>query len=360
MSARQAFHVAKAKVLAAFGDWDMDAEKKNLEPMKYFTQNKNDFCCTLAIYEDVYLVKMVYRSAVSDREVDALNMREELTMMLLARDCCFQPIGRVYDEGYLCGFIVPFQSVATRQIFDLYEIDPVSINFEITPSPAHIIDALCSLVSRLHAKGIVQGSIQPLSILFCPTTGELRLCSFGKAGLPPTPGIERYYAHVPYSSPFRQVMLFEVPRHETDDLYAVGIAIWELYLSRQAYSDLRDMMHEEVLVDVIRCGFHPNLYEVDDLPIRRLIKGYLKAGNPPLPDTLKLQGEQCCIEADSIVYENCLADPPHTYSAFIECEACAQNSDSDEDSDGCPNYHNATQTMGHIDSPKCTICHPEI
>ncbi|KAF8055780.1 hypothetical protein FPV67DRAFT_797318 [Lyophyllum atratum] len=104
-------------------------------------------------------------------------------MMLPAGDCSIRPLGRVYDDGKLCGIVMPLEMVIARRIPPTCSKAGYTPDFDSLPSPRRIIDALTKFLPRLHAKGVIHGDIKPSNILFCLSDGELRFCDFGCAGL---------------------------------------------------------------------------------------------------------------------------------------------------------------------------------
>ncbi|KAG8700710.1 hypothetical protein FRC09_005803 [Ceratobasidium sp. 395] len=222
---------------------------------------------------DRYFVKYLWHNP--DLLDSAQVLEKELDMMILAGDCSVKPLGRVFKDGKLTGLVLSLERPIT-----------VSSNCGSTfllPSETskrerlNRIDELCSLVDRLHAKSLIHGDIKPSNLLRC-SDGSLRFCDFAEAFVVCQSASPRATT-TQYSSPF---MLKGWPRPvitQTEDLYATGISIWEIYTGRVPFGHIEDDWDVE---DVIRDGGRPDMSLVDDPTVLTLVARYLDSGDRSL------------------------------------------------------------------------------
>jgi len=337
---------ARDRVNAAFGSWALDVEKLELWPNCLGIQMSSR--TSLGIYKDVFFVKTIEDEQGFEEEPKPSRVRalkQEIFMMLMAsEDCAFQPVGRVFLRGVICGFIVPLGFTITNELpAHFFNKDKLQAPPTLLPSPKKQIDALTQLVSRLHARGVIHGDIKPSNLLFCKETSRILFCDFGSAALVNSP--QRQVSNTTqYISPFRSrpENIF-LPLRKADDLYATGITIWEISAACVPFEDI----DEDFLEDIVTGGFQPNLYAVPDATTRQLVHSYLEAGQEPLQRTSICKAQAVCVTAD-VVFIACVAEPPHVYEKTVHREDCCGTE--------CDDTYRAPVALSHMESMKCEKC----
>jgi hypothetical protein len=207
----------------------------------------------------------VYKAKGSQREID---------ITIAAGDCAVQPCERViwpelntYGEVSLFGFTMkretPLQVAASIQ----------------TDRRTMFMDGMISVILALHAKGIIHGDVKPANMLLC-SDEKIRLCDFEEARLPGETAADwegETTAH--YLSP-RRCQNSGWPDHRDpapeveDDLYALGLSIWELYTGKVPFDDV----YEDDIREMVSARQTVNVEEVQDETAKAYIYGYLRPG----------------------------------------------------------------------------------
>lgn len=170
------------RIALPFGAWGLDAEKNEIQSNSTLVRQINDKfnSKTLSIYKDAYLIRTIddenhrhYSSMVS-------HLRRTLILTIAAGEACTpQPVGRVFNKGVLCGFIQPLcYSLAPPEG---PEADQLCFPPGFLPSKKAQVEALKQLISRLHGKGIVHGTIAPDALISTRDTFDLKLTKFTTA-----------------------------------------------------------------------------------------------------------------------------------------------------------------------------------
>ncbi|KAG8695751.1 hypothetical protein FRC08_007571 [Ceratobasidium sp. 394] len=247
-------------VTAPSGSWPMDGNLANISGFRaLFVSSIRSF----GVFQDKYFVKLVPGRA----EI----LEKELRMMLLAGDCSVTPLGRVFENGQLCGFLTPYEKPVTVPLgpYETHIVSP-----ELSRSERlRLIDDLCSLLSRLHARGLIHGDVKPSNLLRC-SAGDLRFCDFAEASVEGDGATPNAFT-VRYASPFLLRSHHVKPLTRAEDLYSTGISIWEIYTGHIPFGDV----DEETTEDIIRDGGRPDLSLVDDSAIATLVTRYLDSGD---------------------------------------------------------------------------------
>ena len=155
--------------------------------------------------------------------------QREIDMMLIARECSVRPCERVvflHPDG--TRFVQGFTMVRETPL-DAFVSEPAR-------HPA-LMNGMVSCVLALHARGIAHGDIKLANMLLC-SDGKVRLCDFAEAR-PLNEDLaawEEGTVTVNYTSPHRcQARVGyspDSPPVVEDDLYALGLSIWELYTGK--------------------------------------------------------------------------------------------------------------------------------
>ena len=173
-------------------------------------------------------------------------------MIHLAGECAVPVVGQVVRKGEQLGFIMKREK-------------PL-----VTPSKLNV-EMMRAVVESLHAKGIIHGDIKLAHMLMC-SDGNVRLCDFAGAFLKEhSREAPRVYT-ISYLSPYRALHLGG-PWTVEDDLFALGVSIWELFSSKTAFYGLK----LGAIRESIRRGTGVDLSEIEDDDIVRVINGLMSA-----------------------------------------------------------------------------------
>jgi hypothetical protein len=172
----------------------------------------------------------------------------EMNMIQLAGDCAVPVLGPAMQDGRVTGFVMrrekPLESCLLSKREIMYKI--------------------IELVSRLHGKGIIHGDIKLHNMLLC-SDGKIRLCDFGGAILEEHSAETQPAYTWNYLSPYRVANL-DAPFSKEDDLYALGISIWDLYTGKHPLPGKIGPAVREA----IRAGFVVDLSEIEDEEARQV------------------------------------------------------------------------------------------
>ncbi|QRV97783.1 kinase domain protein [Ceratobasidium sp. AG-Ba] len=247
-------------VRAPLGDWPID---KDIAEVLDFQALYRSSLRWYGIFQDKYFIKILPERT----EI----LEKELRMMLLAGDCSVNPVGRVFTKGQLCGFLTFRQQPITAP-HAAWETAKVSSDLT-RAERLQLIDEFCSLLGRLHKKGIIHGDVKPSNLLRC-SDGSLRFCDFAESFVDGKSGPPRA-STAQYLSPY-MIRANPLPTMaKTEDLYAAGVTIWEICTGKIPFEEV----DEEDLEDVIGQGAQPDLSLIDDPDVAEQIKTYLNMGN---------------------------------------------------------------------------------
>ncbi|KAF5317280.1 hypothetical protein D9611_003802 [Ephemerocybe angulata] len=340
---------AEDRVKAEFRKWDLDTHKEDIWPKCTAIQVTSTE--SVGIYEDAYLVKIIETHSELGEDPTyayrAAALPKEITMMLLAGDdCTLPPVGRVFsDRGFLCGYIQPLGATICKKFpktdhfrnTQKFKVPP-----SLLPSPQTQISALTELVARLHAKGIIHGDIKPANLITARDAFRLLFCDFGSADIEGS-GMGHISDTAQYISPFRAATQNRLsPVRKEDDLYATGIAMWEIASGRVPFEEV----DPEFVEHVVAAGFQPNLGAVHDLETRRLITMYLQRGCPN--SEVDFRSNEVCVAAN-VEFEDCVAQPAHTYIRSVHREGCSGEEE-------CETAYHITIPMSCIEKKRCPKC----
>ncbi|KAJ7578579.1 kinase-like domain-containing protein [Mycena floridula] len=320
-----------SKIAEPFGSWEMDIEAAEARfPALKIIQMTSE--TTIGIFRNKFLkIKLRNSEAVA---------RQELKFMLLAGDCSVQPVGRVFDNGKLHGTIMNFETTLVPDFADLFKLSLVSPEFSLEKR-LDIIYQLIPLITKLHGKGIAHGDIKTSNLLL-NSAGKLLLCDFSESVVDSDENNVAKVLTTRYAS--RHQLSSETHRvTKTEDLYATGVTIWELYTGRIPFQDL----DEDCAEDIIRAGIRVDPGEIEDQSVAATVAKYLNSyGDEHLP---LAQAQQTCIVTQH-TFMNCLCrDPPHTYTKLIKCEECVEQSRS-----VCPQLFATLDKADYGPCPQCT------
>ncbi|KAF2664230.1 hypothetical protein BT63DRAFT_460531 [Microthyrium microscopicum] len=213
---------------------------------------------------------------------------QEWGMFMKAGDCAIKPIGQVKKimKGPTKPGIRQAGSVVTNGI--LMEL---GMPFKSREVPDEQLEAtkneLISLIQRLHQEqNMIHGDIKPENFIRCQD-GRIRLCDFGSArsldgdlNLDAWEGDGGTEGFVPFN---RSMFDGATPPTPECDMWALAMAIWEMYTKKSARSfyqenpdkTAEDLYREQAMVDIDL---------IQDQATRRLVRRMLNDGGAPLRD----------------------------------------------------------------------------
>ena len=204
--------------------------------------------------------RKAYKSGGSQREFEIMNAADECSVkahgLTLLRDCC----GQVSATGFIMDLETP--------------LDPKTVE----PGRHRLLmGQMISVVLALHSKGIVHGDIKPANMLLC-SDGKVRLCDFSEARRVSN-DLDDWHGEttVNYMSPFRCRNWPDGPDPPPtieDDLYGLGLSIWELYTGKVPFE--QDYIDD--ILDYVKTGQTVDVDEVKEEGVRETIRKYLRYG----------------------------------------------------------------------------------
>ncbi|KAH6848163.1 kinase-like domain-containing protein [Chaetomium sp. MPI-CAGE-AT-0009] len=144
-----------------------------------------------------------------------------------------------------------------------------------------IMHQMVSTVQRLHAKRIVHGDLK-LENMVLDNQGKLRLCDFAEGRyVDEDEGVWDGMSTWHCESPNRllrgeQMGIDPSPPIIEDDLYGLGLSIWQLYTGKIPHGDTAG--DDVGLKEKQRKGETVDIAEVDDPEAREIIRGLLRQG----------------------------------------------------------------------------------
>ncbi|KAJ7226597.1 kinase-like domain-containing protein [Mycena rebaudengoi] len=248
---------------APFGAWPKDFYWDHIRPNSTQMISLNP----LGRVDDFQQYGIVTKVYLGDSSPD--DIERVCHIMRLAGDCLVPLVGRLFYSGnrLLAGFCMPKET-------------PLDVTKIATKAERiAIIRQFRDTVAKLHDKNIVHGDIKPQNILLC-SGGSVRLCDFDGSSIEGD-GFMTTINTPPYISPFR-ARYDNVPMTRADDVYAMGLTIWEIYTGRtpltygDEFENMSDVMGD--LLDRCLVGFLPDMELIDDPEIVALIGECLAGG----------------------------------------------------------------------------------
>ncbi|KAK2765217.1 hypothetical protein FQN54_008916 [Arachnomyces sp. PD_36] len=202
----------------------------------------------------------------------------ELSMTKLAGACAIPIHARTFsnpdsDSGsgsgiQMTGFILPLETPL-----------PAHCSTQLTPPDLPpLINKMISLIETLHKEhGLVHGDVKPSNMLLC-SDGDLRLCDFAEARpIDEDPESWTGDVSVNYVSPNRSYYYpDELPAAPTvnDDLYALGLSIWEVCMGMVPFAGV---YHDDI-IEELKQGRTVDVDLIEGKDIRETVRYYLRLG----------------------------------------------------------------------------------
>jgi hypothetical protein len=207
--------------------------------------------------------RKVFKLRGSQREFDLMNAAGDLSVKAHGRVLYLDPTnGLVHTTGFIMDLETP--------------LDPKTVGRD---QYRPLMNQMISAVLALHKKGIVHGDIKPANMLIC-SDGKLRLCDFNEARRLDNPLDGKTWegeTTTNYLSPFR---CRDWPDGSDplptirDDLYALGLSIWELFTGMMPFDDV----YMDDIMDTVKAGNTVDVDQVEDKEVREVIRKYLRCG----------------------------------------------------------------------------------
>ena len=219
------------------------------------------------------LNSQLYYYKDGEKVYKAMGSQREIDIMIAAGDSAVQPCERViWPELNAYGEVSVFGFTMKRET-------PLQVAAIQTDRRAMFMDDMISVTLALHAKGIIHGDVKPANMLLC-SDGKIRLCDFAEARLPGESAADwEGEATANYLSP-RRCQNSGWPDHRDpapeveDDLYALGLSIWELYTGKVPFDDV----YEDDIREMVSAGQTVNVEEIQDETAKAYIYEYLRPG----------------------------------------------------------------------------------
>src|SRR5437762_1990735 len=187
-----------------------------------------------------------------------------MNMIHLAGDCAVPVVGEVVKDGSHVGFIMNMEK-------PLDKCRPEGLSDKV------IMQMMIDVVGKLHETGIIHSDIKLANMLYC-SDGNIRLCDFAGATLITPRTKARSVYTVAWLSPYRSLHL-EEPFTAEDDLFALGVSIWELCTGKRPF----DGLQAAEIRELIRKGAVVTVADIHDDEVRHKVEELM---SPMLGKTL--------------------------------------------------------------------------
>lgn len=219
---------------------------------------------TTSINGDLYKCRQAQR-VIKHRASD-----REFRLMKKAGSCSVRPIGRVMSKDKQSGNVL-----VAGIIMDL------ALPFDYTVISPQQRDGLAremiSLTQKLHnAQCVIHGDIKPENMLIRRSDFRLVFCGFAGSRIrDEDPNLWQGATTTNYLAPKRDPN--KAPTF-VDDLYALGLSIWQLYSGRKPFSNLE----QDRILDLLKQKWTVDLNAITDAPIKEIVARYLSMGGAAL------------------------------------------------------------------------------
>ena len=215
----------------------------------------------------------IYKLKGVPRVFKARASPREFHMMQLAGDCSVQAHSKVVSLSEILPDAVNFEGI----IMDL--ATPFSRQVVKTSNQQVLMSQMIYCLERLHSTyGIIHGDMKPGNMVVC-ADGRLRFCDFAESRkINEDPKKWHGNVTVNYLAPKRSHYWFDndAPPAPTtsDDLYGLGLSIWEIYTGRIPFQGEKD----DDIVEQLLEGVAVDLSLILDPAVRKIVKEYLVQG----------------------------------------------------------------------------------
>lgn len=262
-------------------------------------------------------IAKIYPDKLDGPYTEFNDVEREIRIMLLAGDCAVKVTGRIVSGDMVVGYTMEKGTSLFGDPIDA----PYALNLCLPERPRIIADAV-SLIRRLHDRGIVHGDIKPRNLLYTED-GSMKLCDFEGAttvleARPTTRTTSQYRSphrvwHINDAQTFRYTPTVQ------DDIYALGVTVWEIYTCRPPTDALGQWLGNEDGAWRIALGVHPDISLVDDKAIRDLIVTLWNEGQGT--HEVPIQLNEICSQR-RVDLSSCRNNPRHHFIRHFPCLAC--------------------------------------
>jgi Protein kinase domain len=209
---------------------------------------------------------MMYKYREGNRTMKHNATDHEFQMMKNAGSCSVKPLGRVLMRDKCTGKIE-----VTGIIMDLEE----KFDWDAVPPDQRATTAnqMIRVVHELHhTHRVIHGDIRPENMLIRCSDNQITLCDFAEArGIDDDPNLWEGWDPSHYAAPSRG---HAIPPTVVDDLYALGLSIWQIYSGRIPFDgfvqdEIEALLSQDQAVD---------LDLITDDEIKEIVADYLRAG----------------------------------------------------------------------------------
>ena len=233
-----------------------------------FQWDRNHIACSINawLHKLIDRPNLIFKGKGSQREYD---------LMKAVGNCAIGTHGRVYQKSYtgqvlLSGFLMDLAEPLHNPMHEIPKRPLLECN--------KIREGMIRAVLGCHQAGVVHGDIKLANMLLC-SDGIVRLCDFDE-GLflceDPEEWDGKYTTN--YLSPRRcegwRDSSIPPPTVE-DDLYGLGLAIWELYTSKIPFEGNDD---QDEIMDMVEEGKTVDVDLVEDEEAKEKIREFLRQG----------------------------------------------------------------------------------
>ncbi len=208
----------------------------------------------------------LYRCRESDRVIKNRTSDREYNMMKKAGPCSVRPIGRVLTRDKTSGNVL-----VTGIIMDL----ALSFDYKLVPiqQRAGLAREMINLTQKLHnSRCLIHGDIKPENMLIRRSDFRLVFCDFAESRIrDEDPNLWEGATTTNYLAPHRDP---NKPPTFVDDLYALGLSIWQLYSGRKPFANLE----QDQILELLKRRKTVGLDVITDDPIRKIVARYLSMG----------------------------------------------------------------------------------
>ncbi|MCJ1235515.1 hypothetical protein MMC14_003484 [Varicellaria rhodocarpa] len=222
------------------------------------------------VYEEMHNLGSGGSSIVCEIKDSAFKIRatqREYDMMKIAGECSVKVVERVIsiDKGSptMRGLVTELQIK-----LDIKKVKP--------SERAALKDEIIRLVITLQeTQRMVHGDVKPSNMLICKD-GKLRFCDFEVARSLDEDPLSRWgFVSPEYTSPNRRCYHVLKAPTPSDDIYALGIGIWEIYTGMKAFPLERLQKH---MREILREKRTMELMDIEDQDVRAFVRRCLVQG----------------------------------------------------------------------------------
>lgn len=177
-----------------------------------------------------------------------IKLEREIGFMEAAGNLSVSVVGRIYDpQNCLVGFAMPRLRV----------IEPVKMT---SNEKMDIFNQIRRTIPELHKRQIIHGDIKLSNMLLDET--KLKLCDFGTSAWTTEVMYPEAFS-LQWCSPYRLNITGKQPLIANEDIYASGIAIWELFVGETPFEDIDPDDEEADLEGQIRSGLSVDVGRIE-------------------------------------------------------------------------------------------------